>query len=97
MGSQNAENRTKVSLRYKQLFDRELNDHLKSECGSRDFGTALQLLAVDPVQAECEMVMKACKGLGTNEKLLATIVCGRTNDEMTLLKKRFFDLYTKDL
>lgn len=97
LGSQSPENRCKIALRYKTLFDRELNDVMKKECGSKDFGTALQLLAVDPVQAECEMINKACKGLGTNEKLLATIMCGRTNDEMTLLKKRFFDLYTKDL
>lgn len=43
------------------------------------------------------MIYKACKGLGTSERLLYPIICGRTNQEMELLKKKFFALYDKDL
>jgi annexin A7/11 len=97
MGSQSAETRCKVPLRYKELFGKKLDDVMKTECGNKDFGTALQFLAQNPVDAECDMIMSACKGLGTKEKLLGTIICGRSNAEMTLLKKKFFDLHTKDL
>ena len=97
LGSQSPENRCKVPLRYKELFGKELKDVMKTECGSKDFGLALQFLAQNPVASECDMIMCACKGLGTKEKLLGTIICGRSNAEMTLLKKTFFDIHTKDL
>jgi Annexin len=97
LGSQSPETRCKVPLRYKELFGKELKDVMKTECGSKDFGLALQFLAQNPVAAECDMIMSACKGLGTKEKLLGTIICGRSNAEMTLLKKTFFDIHTKDL
>lgn len=61
---------------------------MKSECGNKDFGTAVQFLAVDPVTAECMMINTACKGAGTDELLLGTLICGRTNEEMDILKVR---------
>jgi hypothetical protein len=70
---------------------------MKSECGKGDFGTALQFLVVPSDEAECDMMKKACKGLGTDELILHLIVCGRTNKEIQILKKKFFDLYSKDL
>ena len=97
VGSMSPSTRCKVPLRYKELFGKELNSVMKSECGKRDFGFALQLLAVDPLTADCMLIEKACDGAGTNELLLFTIICGRTNKEMELLKKKFFDLETKDL
>ena len=82
------EDQCMVPIRYKDLFEKELVDVMKSECGKKDFGTALQFLAVNPVEAECMMIDKASKGLGTNELLLLTLICGRTNKEMELLKVR---------
>jgi hypothetical protein len=32
------------------------------------------------------MIHRACSGVGTNELLLATILCGRSNEEMIILK-----------
>ena len=29
--------------------------------------------------------------------LVVSIICGRTNEEMDMIKKRYFDLFTKDL
>ena len=34
---------------------------------------------------------------GTNEMLVVSIICGRTNEEMDMIKKRYFDIFTKDL
>jgi hypothetical protein len=97
MGPMNPETRYKVSLRYKELFGKDLVEVIKSECGNRDFGMALQLLAVSPVDADCLLIEKACKGIGTNELILFTVLCGRSNKEMEILKKRFFERNTKDL
>lgn len=97
MGGMSPETRCKVPLRYKELHGKDLAKVMKSECGNRDFGTALQFLAVSPIEAECEMIEDACKGAGTNEKLLTTLIVGRTNQEMELLKKKYFDMKDKDL
>jgi hypothetical protein len=91
------EDRCKVAVRYKETHGKELKKIMKSECGKGDFGTALQLLAVPSDEAECDMIKMACKGLGTDELLLYPIICGRTGKEIQILKKKFFDLYSKDL
>lgn len=86
MGGLTPEKRCMVPIRYKEMFDKKLQDVMKSECGSRDFGTALQFLAVDPVETDCMIIDKACKGFGTDELLLFTVVCGRSNKEIEILK-----------
>jgi hypothetical protein len=86
MGSMSPETRCKLAIKYKEMFNKELKDVLKSECGKRDFGTALQFMAQPPDAAEAGMVHKACSGIGTNELLLATILCGRSNKEVQALK-----------
>jgi Annexin len=86
MGSMTPEERCMVPIRYKQLFKKSLVDVIASECGNKDFGTALQFLAVNPVESECLMLDKAAKGMGTFELLLCTIICGRTNKELEILK-----------
>jgi hypothetical protein len=70
---------------------------VKSECGKGDFGMALQFLALNPCEAESLMIDKAAKGVGTDELLLITIMCGRTNSEIELLKKTYFNMHDKDL
>lgn len=97
MGGMTPDMRAKVPIRYRAMFGQSLSDVMRSECGNRDFGQALQLLAVPPHVAECDMIEMSTKGMGTNEKLLSTIIMARTNAEMELLKKTYFELYTKDL
>ena len=97
LGGCDPETRCKVPLRYQELFGKKPWEVVTKECGKRDFGTALQFLAVDPVTAECNMIEKACGGLGTNEVLLYSIIVGRSNKDLDLLKKRYFDMHTKDL
>jgi hypothetical protein len=91
------EERFKVAIRYKEIHGKDLKAVMKSECGKGDFGTALQLLALPSNESECEMIMKACKGIGTNELLLYPIICGRSNKEIQILKKTFFEMNSKDL
>jgi hypothetical protein len=91
------EDRCKVALRYKEVHGTELKKVMKKECGNSDFGTALQFLAVPPDEMECDMLWKACKGAGTDETLVYSIICGRSNKEMELLKKKFFNVHDKDL
>lgn len=98
LASKDAETRTKISVRYPELNDgKSLKAIMKSECGSKNFGMALQFLSVPADVMECDMITRACKGLGTNELVLYPIICGRSNDEMAILKKTFFNHTGKDL
>ena len=90
LGGCNGEMRSKVPDRFFQMYHKDLLSLMKSECGSRGFCTAVQYLAVDPVHAECLMIEDACKGFGTNELFLFSIICGRSNQDIELLKVRIF-------
>jgi hypothetical protein len=97
LGSQNAENRCKIAVRYPLMHGKDLKAVMKSECGNKDFGTALQFLAVPTHEMECHMINKAVSGIGAKTDVLFPIVCGRSNKEMEILKKKYFELFTKDL
>ena len=62
MGSQSPDDRVKVHLRYKQMFEKDLKEVVESECGHKAFGSALKYLSVAPDMAECDMMRDACKG-----------------------------------
>lgn len=62
MGVQTPTMRCYVYNRYKELYDKELIDVIKSECGNKPFGLTLQYLSVPPDIAECHMIHDACDG-----------------------------------
>jgi len=97
MGSLSPYERLRVIRRYPMMYGgKELEKLMKEECGG-DFGDALQLLAVPCDQADAKIIRKSTRGLGTSEHLLYPVICGRTNDEMDLLKKTWFLRYGSDL
>mmetsp|Transcript_39246 Transcript_39246/g.57731 ORF Transcript_39246/g.57731 Transcript_39246/m.57731 type:complete len:331 (-) Transcript_39246:219-1211(-) len=95
--SKTQDQRYNISLRYPEMYDKELKDLMKSEMGSGDLGLALQYLALPPHEAEAAMIKKACSGVGTKENILWSILCGRSDAEMTLIRQTFFEQYEKDL
>lgn len=96
LACRNGEERVKIAMSYEQMFEKELNEVMNSEVGG-DLGTALEFLAYPPHKAEAAMLKMACRGLGTNEDMVYPIICGRTNEEIDLLKKTYFDMYGDDL
>ena len=96
LATQDLTKRTHIYLRYQELYNKDLKDLMKSEF-SGDFGNALQLLSLPPHMAECVMIHKACKGIGANVNIVWSVMLGRTNPEMDLLKKTFYKMYSKDL
>jgi hypothetical protein len=56
-----------------------------------------QLLVLPVHMAEATIINEAMQGLGTKEKLLYPILCGRDNDEIVKLKETYFSMYTEDL
>ena len=51
-----------VAKRYHELYEKQLIDVIKSECGNKPFGLTLQYLSVPPDVAECHMIHDACDG-----------------------------------
>lgn len=96
LGSKTPEERVKIYYRYEALKGKNLADLIESEL-SGDFKTAFALFACPPDVAECKMINKALKGLGTKEDLLYPIILGRTNREIDQLKKMYYKIYNEDL
>lgn len=86
LGSCDPEMRCAVPKRYKERFQIDLKKLMKKEQCNNDFGIALQFLAVDPVHAECDMIRKAIKAPGVHEKVIFSIIGGRSSQELKLLK-----------
>ena len=99
LGSTTGHDRKLISLQYPKLHDeyKSLKNLMQAECGDSSFGEALQYLALGPVEAECRMLKKAVDGLGSDKVMLYSILCGRSNEDMELLKKTYFKEYTDDL
>eukprot|EP00586_Coscinodiscus_wailesii_P016593 CAMPEP_0172498128 /NCGR_PEP_ID=MMETSP1066-20121228/109660_1 /TAXON_ID=671091 /ORGANISM="Coscinodiscus wailesii, Strain CCMP2513" /LENGTH=328 /DNA_ID=CAMNT_0013271277 /DNA_START=47 /DNA_END=1033 /DNA_ORIENTATION=+ len=96
LGATNPSERWLIANRYPELHKKNLYKLIKSET-SRDWGQLCQLLASTPEVSEAAMIIKACKGFGTNEKLLYPIICGRSASDMNILKKTFYREHGKDL
>ncbi|OWZ14469.1 Annexin protein [Phytophthora megakarya] len=96
LGTRSGDQRHLIAVRYRQLFGKELTKVLKGET-SGDFGHLLQLISRPLPEAEASIIRKATKGFGTKEKVIYPIVMGRTNVELAILKKTYFDKYGHDL
>jgi hypothetical protein len=96
LGPRSPNDRALIAYRFKELYDKSLRDLVKSET-SGDFGYLLQLTCMTLPQAEAYITFHAMKGVGTSEQLMYPVLLGRTNDEIALLKKAFFDMYETDL
>jgi|UniRef100_K3WZ30 hypothetical protein len=96
LGPRSPNDRALIAYRYQELYNTSLRDLVKSET-SGDFGYALQLISMSLPRAEAYIIYHAMKGLGTSEQLIYPIVLGRTNEELSILKKAFFEMYETDL
>mmetsp|Transcript_1071 Transcript_1071/g.2348 ORF Transcript_1071/g.2348 Transcript_1071/m.2348 type:complete len:335 (+) Transcript_1071:139-1143(+) len=89
--------RWKMALRYPELYDgKSLSELMKKEFRG-DFGHGMTMLAMPLDEAEAYMLKSAFKGVGCNVDVVYSVLTGRTNEELNLVKKKFFKLYTKDL
>jgi hypothetical protein len=87
-----------VHVLYKQKYNKDLVEVIESECGSKNFGQTLQFLALDPAEAECMMIhMATAEERGTNEDQLYPILCGRSHEDVEILKRTYRRMYDKDL
>jgi hypothetical protein len=89
--------RWKIAKRYPELYEKKPLSELFRKEFSGDFGFAMRCLSMPLDEAECYMLKKATDGIGCKPNVIYSIICGRTNDEVNMIKKNYFKLYTKDL
>lgn len=96
LGPKTPDQRFLIAARYKELFGTSLKSLVNSET-SGHYGKLLSLISAPLPEAEAELLRLATKGSGTTEKYIFPIVVGRTNTEINILKKTYFDVYGEDL
>uniref|UniRef100_A0AAV1UBW0 Annexin n=1 Tax=Peronospora matthiolae TaxID=2874970 RepID=A0AAV1UBW0_9STRA len=96
LGGKTSTQRSFIAKRYKELHNQSLRDLVDSET-SGHYGFLLKLLASPLPDAEADILRTATKGLGTKEELIYPVVVGRTNTEINILKKAYYETYGEDL
>ena len=81
---------------YYEYFKKNLLDELKSEL-SGNFKETVISLFYTPVDFDCYHLDKAMKRLGTNEDTLIEILASRSNERIKEIKKRYKEIYNRDL
>lgn len=59
-------------------------------------GTIVDYLDFDPL-TDCELLRKAMKGIGTDEKAITMILARRSNNQRQIIKTHFASMFGKDL
>jgi hypothetical protein len=88
LSTRDATDRYKMYIRYKEMFNQDLEELMKKEF-SGNFGLALRFLALPLHKAECKMIRKATAGVGANVNIVWSTLVGRTNEEIELIKKTY--------
>lgn len=81
---------------YKSSFGRDALEDLHSELGGNLRKVVLGMYKT-PVDYDCNELMGAMKGMGTNEDTLIEILATRSNSQLKAIKARFYELYKKQL
>ncbi|XP_022654967.1 annexin A4-like [Varroa jacobsoni] len=81
---------------YKQVHGRELMKDLKSEL-SGNFENVILGLMTPLSKYLAQEIRRAIKGIGTDEGVLIEIICTRTNDEISNIKKAYSQLYNRSM
>ena len=88
--------RQKIKSFYKTAYGRDIIEDLKSEL-SGNFEDAVLALFYEPVDYDCHQLRKAMKGIGTDEDSLIEIIATRPNWMINAIKKRYTELFERDL
>ena len=81
---------------YKEAFNKDLIDVVKSELRS-DFEDTVVTFFKDVTEYDCEELKKAMKGAGTDEETMIEILTSRTPDELKKINEKYKELYGKTL
>ncbi|RME58309.1 MAG: hypothetical protein D6780_06985, partial [Candidatus Dadabacteria bacterium] len=86
-----------IKEQYHELFGRDLEADLKSDLSGADEQIVKALLQGDNITAAAVEIHSAIKGAGTNENKIKQQLTKLNREEIESLKKRYKELYGKDL
>ncbi|XP_048586535.1 uncharacterized protein LOC5516017 isoform X2 [Nematostella vectensis] len=92
----NLEQRLAIAQSFKQQYDKDLVNELKSELSGK-FEDAIVALLLPPEQLDANALHGAMQGLGTNDSVLIEILCSRSAEELQSIKKAYNTAHGKDL
>lgn len=88
--------RQQILKYYKTAYGRDAIKDLEDELGGNLQKVVLAMYRT-PVDYDCMELMRAMKGMGTNEDTLIEIICTRSKQRMEEIKTRFVELYKETL
>ena len=94
--SHKTKDRLKIKKAYQEKYQKDLIEDLKSELSGK-FEDAMIALFKDPIEYDAECINNAMKGAGTDENTLIEIIASRPNWLMQKIKKKYQELYNKEL
>ena len=94
--SHGTKDRLKIKKAYKDKYQNDLIDDLKSELSGK-FEDAMVALFKDPIEYDAECLYNAMKGAGTDENTLIEIISSRPKWIMQKIKSKYQELYKKEL
>jgi annexin A7/11 len=96
LGHRSNSQRQQIRLIYKTMFGRDLVSDLSSELSFR-FKQAVLAVMKAPAEYDAEELIKAIRGLGTDEETLVEILCSRTNQQIVEIKAAYRNLCRREL
>ncbi|KAK3743022.1 hypothetical protein QZH41_009286 [Actinostola sp. cb2023] len=96
LGSYSSAQRQEIVTSYKQQYDKDLVDELKSELSGKFEDTIISLLS-SAAENDANSLNASMKGLGTEEGVLIEIICSRSSKEIQDVKEAYKTSYEKDL
>jgi glycine cleavage system regulatory protein len=81
---------------YKANRGENLIDVIKKECAG-NFERILVALCNSAIEFECELIESHLKLIGTDEEAILKVLLCKSNEDLEELKKKFKELYNKDL
>lgn len=96
LGPTSSDERQEIKQQYMTMYGHTLLEDLESEV-SGDFLKTLEALLKPTVEYEAELVKKAMKGVGTDEKLLIELLLTKNGTEVKNLSETFSNMFGKNL
>lgn len=86
-----------IAISFKQQFDHDLIEDLKHEVGDGNFGKLTVGIVQSWAMMEAVALHSFIAGMGTNEAGLIEVLVGRSNAELTAIRKAYRARFDKDL
>lgn len=88
--------RQEVAKVFKTNFGKDLTENLQSETRG-NFESLLCALMLPTLDFYCKEIHDACAGIGTDEQVLIEVLCTLSNNEINMIRNRYFEMYKEDL